>query len=317
MTGAGGFLGSSLCLSLERHGFDFVRAVRSASVGANAVAVGDIGPDTDWASALQACHVVVHLAARVHVMHDVVADPLAAFRQVNTAGSIHLARQAAQAGVRRFVYVSSIKVNGEATSGRLFTEADPANPQDPYAISKYEAELGLWQVADDTGMELVILRPPLVYGPGVKANFYRMLKMVDKGIPLPFSSINNRRSMIYLGNLVDALIVCSTHPAAAGKTYLVSDGEDVSTPELLRRIAQAMGKQDSTWPVPQWMLHGMGRLVGKTAEIGRLTESLQVDSSAIREQLGWVPPYSMAQGLSATVAWYREQVRGQAERDAL
>lgn len=306
VTGSSGFVGTSLCQYLRMAGHEVVPICRTRN--ATSIGVGDIGAATSWKHVLDySPGVVIHLAARVHIMNDAATDPLSAFREVNVRATLNLAEQAANAGVRRFVFLSSVKVNGE--SG-LFSEKDLPMPEGPYAASKLEAEKGLLQISEEAGMEVVVLRSPLVYGPGVKANFYRMLKAVEKGVPLPFSLINNKRSMIYLGNLVDALLACSIHPAATGQTYLVSDGEDVSTPELLRRIAYAMGKHDLTWPVPQWALNGIGRLVGKTAEIERLTESLQVDSSAIREELGWVPPYSMAQGLQATVAWYREQVRG-------
>lgn len=306
VTGSSGFVGTSLCQYLRMAGHEVVPICRTRN--ATSIGVGDIGAATNWKHVLDySPGVVIHLAARVHIMNDAATDPLSAFREVNARATLNLAEQAANAGVRRFVFLSSVKVNGE--SG-LFSEKDLPMPEGPYAASKLEAEKGLLQISEEAGMEVVVLRSPLVYGPGVKANFYRMLKAVEKGVPLPFSLINNKRSMIYLGNLVDALLACSIHPAATGQTYLVSDGEDVSTPELLRRIAHAMGKHDLTWPVPQWALNGIGRLVGKTAEIERLTESLQVDSSAIREELGWVPPYSMAQGLQATVAWYREQVRG-------
>lgn len=235
---------------------------------------------------------------------------LAQYRQTNRDATESLARAARAQGVRRMVFLSSIKVNGEATTVMPFSPSSIPDPQDSYGISKWEAEQALWQVSNETGLEVVIVRPPLVYGAGVKANFLRLLSWVDRGWPLPLGRVKNKRSMVYLGNLADALMLVATHPAAAGKTWLVSDGDDVSTPELMRRIAVALGKPDRTWSLPTQVLRGMGKLIGKSAEVERLTGSLQVDSTALREQLGWVPPYSMTQGLQATVAWYREQVRG-------
>jgi nucleoside-diphosphate-sugar epimerase len=250
--------------------------------------------------------VVIHLAARVHVMQENAADPLAEFRSVNTTGTEHLARCAAASGVKRMVYASSIKVNGEQTSGgRKFSAADTPAPQDPYGVSKWEAEQALRRVSRETGLEIVIIRPPLVYGPGVKGNFAQMLKAVARGIPLPFASLQNQRSLIYLGNLVDALIACATHPAAPGKTFLVCDGEDVSTPDLLRQLAAAMGVPSRLLPCSPALLRFAGRLTGKSQQVERLLGSLQVDGDKIRRDLNWVPPYSLQQGLQATAEWYR------------
>ena len=244
---------------------------------------------------------VVHLAARVHVMRDEASDPLAKFREVNTEGTLNLARQAAQAGVKRFVFVSSIKVNGEGRDA-AYRETDSPAPEDTYAISKWEAEQGLQQISQETGLEVVILRPPLVYGPGVKANFRRLLDTVARGWPLPLGAIRNRRSLLYLGNFVDAIRVCVEHPAAAGKTFLVDDGQPVSTPDLIRAVAHAMGRPARLLAVPVDALEFAGALLGKQAAVARLTGSLWVDSSLIRTRLGWTPPYSMAAGLAATVA---------------
>ena len=259
---------------------------------------------TDWSELLRHTDVVIHLAARVHVMHDDVEDPLAAFRAVNLHGTVNLARQAAAAGVKRFVYVSSIKVNGECTDVKPFTESDDPNPQDPYGVSKWEAEQALGKIGHETGMEMVIVRPPLVYGPGVKANFYSLLKLVSKALPLPLGSIHNRRSMIYVGNLVDALILCATHPAAAGRTYLVSDGEDVSTPQLVKEIAIAMKRPDRVFPFPLSIMRLAARMTGRSPAVDRLTQSLEIDNSKIRKELGWQPPYSMQQGLQKTADWF-------------
>ena len=239
-------------------------------------------------------------------MHDTSADPLEEFRKVNLHSTTNLARQAAQAGVKRLVYVSSIKVNGEETrEGQKFSETDPPAPQDPYAISKWEAEQALHRVAGETGLEVVIVRPPLVYGPGVKGNFAQMLNVVAKGIPLPFASVRNLRSLIYVGNLADALIACAIHPAAAGQTYLVCDGEDVSTPDLLRQLATGMGVLARLLPCPPALLRLAGKLTGKSHQMGRLLDSLQVDGGKIRRDLGWRPPYTLREGLQNTVASVR------------
>jgi nucleoside-diphosphate-sugar epimerase len=264
ITGANGFVGRALCAELLRRGYSVRAAVRAAGKfagDAEPVAVGDIDGATDWSEALCGVEVVVHLAARVHVMRETGADSLAEFRRVNVEGTANLARQAAGAGVKRLVYVSSVKVNGESTApiptlalplkGRVqnvFTETDAPSPQDPYGISKWEAEQILSRVSQETGLEVVIVRPPLVYGAGVKGNFAQMLKVLTKGIPLPLASIHNQRSLVYVGNLVDSLIACATHPAAAGQAYLVSDGEDISTPDLLRQLGAAMGHPARLFP---------------------------------------------------------------------
>lgn len=305
VTGANGFVGSFLCDLLMRAGHFVVAAQRDVPdvVGADRhmVRIGNIGGDIDWVSALNGVDAVIHLAARVHVMQDAAENPLAIYRQVNVHGTEKLAHAAATSGVKRFVFLSSIKVNGEATEDSPFSEKDIENPRDPYAISKWEAEQALWKIAAETGMEGVILRPPLIYGPGVKANFLRLLSWVDQGIPLPLASINNRRSMIYIGNLANALFACIEHPAAAGKTYLVSDSEVVSTPGLIRAIAEAKGKSARLWPCPPSVLRAVFGIAGKSVEIHRLLDSLEIDHSKIRLELGWQPPYTLQQGLLRTV----------------
>jgi len=315
VTGASGFVGTALCRSLLARGMEVtgvVRAGQTTPFPDNAryrqFAAGDIGPATDWAETLENVQAVFHLAARVHVMHDTAADPLAEFRQINTAATGHFARTAAASGVKRFVYVSTIKVNGEEThGGDKFAPSDAPAPQDPYAISKWEAEQELHRIAAETGLEVVVVRPPLVYGPGVKGNFARMLSVVARGYPLPLAATANLRSLIYVENLVDALIACATHPAASGQTYLVSDGEDVSTPDLLRRLAAAMGVPARLFPFPLMLLKLAGALAGKSAQLERLLGSLQVDSDKIRRELNWVPPYTLQQGLQATADWYRNR----------
>lgn len=281
-----------------------VRSIEQAAslpAGVEVVQIESIGPDTDWSDALAGVDTVVHLAARVHVMNDRVADPLSAFRQVNVAGTERLARMAADAGVKRLVFLSTVKVNGEKTEKHLFTEEHTPQPQDPYAISKFEAEQALHNISDATGLEIVILRSPLVYGPGVKANFLRLLNMVNKNIPLPLSMVNNKRSMIYIGNLIDAIIKCIENPNAANQTFLVSDGQDVSTPELIRMIAKAMGKKARLFPCPVSFLKMIGKVAGKSDEIERLTGSLQIDSAKIKSTLNWTPPYTIEEGSMETV----------------
>jgi len=304
ITGANGFVGKALCADAIKRGFDVRGATRSVGelpVGVESCAVGEIDGNTDWTDALSGVEVVIHLAARVHVMKDHATDPLAEFLKVNLYGTENIAQQAARAGVKRLVYVSSIKVNGEETfDKKKFTEADAALPQDAYGISKWEAEQALHHVAQATGLELVILRPPLVYGAGVKGNFAQMLKVIAKGVPLPLASINNLRSLIYVENLVDALIVCATHPAATGQTYLLSDGEDVATPDLLKQLGLAMGHCARVIPCPSVLLKLAGRLIGKSDQIERLIGSLQINSSKIRHELNWQPPYSLQQGLKKT-----------------
>jgi nucleoside-diphosphate-sugar epimerase len=313
ITGATGFVGRGLCSRLLAEGRDARCAVRQPSSTANSVVVGDIGPDTDWGQALNGVDTVVHLAARVHIMEDTASDPLAEFRRVNVDGTLNFARQAASAGVKRFVFISTVKVNGEETlphpnplplgegMAHCFTEQDTPHPQDPYGISKHEAEEGLRSVAEETGLEVVIIRPPLVYGPGVKGNFASMVRWVNKGIPLPLGSIHNQRSLVALDNLVDFIITCIDHPAAANQTFLVADGEDLSTTELLRRVGQAMNKPARLIPVPMSVLKVGARLFGKEAMAQRLCGNLQVDISKARKVLGWTPPVSVEEGLRRAV----------------
>lgn len=309
ITGANGFVGKPLCAELLRQGQSVRAAVRQSNLlrdDIEAVRVGNIDGNTDWLNSLCGVDVVIHLAARVHVMSDTVADPLAEFRRVNTAGTEHLARCAAASGVKRLIYVSSIKVNGEETHNeKQFSETDVPAPQDAYGISKWEAEQALRRVADETGLEVVIVRPPLIYGPGVKGNFVQMLGVVAKHIPLPFASVYNHRDLLYVGNLVDALITCATHSAAAGQTYLICDGEAVSTPGLLRQLATGMGITPRLFPCPPALLKLAGKLVGKSQQLERLLGSLRVDGDKMRTDLNWVPPYSLRQGLQATAEWYR------------
>ncbi len=306
VTGASGFVGRALCVEMVRRGLAVRAAVRGKTndlpVGSEYAYVDSLSSSCDWTSALCDVTTVIHLAARVHVMRETASDPLAEFRSVNVAGTERLARQAAQSGVRRLVFVSSVKVNGERTeSGECFSETDPPCPEDAYGISKWEAEQALHRVARETGLEVVVVRPPLVYGPGVKGNFATMLKVLRQGIPLPLASVRNRRSLIFVDNLVDALICCAAHPAAAMQTYLVSDGEDLSTPELLRRLGHAAGMPVRLFPCPAGLLRFAGKLAGKAGAVDRLLGSLQVDSGKIRRELGWSPPCPVELGLKATI----------------
>ncbi|MCG8510362.1 MAG: NAD-dependent epimerase/dehydratase family protein [Rhodospirillales bacterium] len=296
-------------VSALRRGGHTVRAVvRNPSYGSvdggEIVEVGDVGPATDWKTALGGIEGVVHLAARVHVMRAV-ADSLGEFRRVNVEGTHRLAIAAAAAGVGRMVFVSSIKVNGDETGAGPFTERDSPAPRGPYGVSKWEAEQVLKQVGEKTGMETVIIRPPLVYGPGVKGNFLSLLRFCDKAIPLPLAAVRNTRSLIYLGNLIDALGCVLSHPAAAGRTFLVRDGEDLSTPDLIRRTSAALRRSARLFAVPTPLLRFAAALAGHSTEADRLLGSLVVDDGSIRDVLGWRPPFSVAEGLGETAAWFR------------
>ena len=297
ITGSNGFVGSNLVKYLEPSGCEVVRIYRQVPDALkkekNYFSVGDINEHTQWKNALKGVDCVVHLAARVHVMKENVADPLAAFRSVNTDGTLNLARQAVEAGVKRFVYLSSIKVNGEQTGSIPFSETDHAAPQEPYAQSKYEAEQHLLDLSKQTGLEIVIIRPPLVYGPGVKGNFSTMMSWIAKGIPLPFGAINNKRSLLALDNLVSFIDCCIMHPVAANEIFLISDGEDVSTTELLQKVAKAMGLKITLVPVPVSWMRFTAKLLGKQAVADRLFASLQVDSTKAQKLLGWQPVISM------------------------
>lgn len=296
VTGANGFIGQAVCASLPSHGYRVVGVVRggppaAADSSLQYLKINEIDERTDWGAALAGIDSVVHLAARVHLMQETAADPLAEFRRVNVALALNLARQAAAAGVRRFVFISSIKVNGETTPiGQPFTAEDVPRPLDAYGVSKMEAELALQELSRQTGMQLVIIRPVLVYGPGVKANFHEMMRWLLKGVPLPLGSLHNRRSLVALDNLVDLIARCLSHPAAANQIFLVSDGEDMTVTGLLQRTAAAFDKPARLLPIPMFGLRMAGRLSGREPVIQRLCDTLQVDISKTRRMLEWAPP---------------------------
>lgn len=306
VTGGSGFVGRALIGQLLASADCRVvaptrRAETAVDPSVRAVQWSGLGSEQDLSEALQGVDCVIHTAARVHVMNEVTADPLAAFRQVNVRGTLELARQAAAAGVRRFIFVSSIKVNGEGTApGRVYTADDLPAPVDPYGISKHEAEQALQSLALDTGMEVVIIRPVLVYGPGVKANFLSMMRWLDRGVPLPFGAVDNRRSLVALDNLVDLVLTCIEHPAAANQIFLASDGDDVSTTRLLRLLAAAMGRTARLLPVPVALMDGAARMLGRSALAQRVFGSLQVDISKNQRLLNWVPPVTLDRALQLT-----------------
>ena len=306
VTGGQGFVGKILMSALLCRGHKPTEAVRRTEEKPDGrlttVVVGNIDGATKWPKTIQSAEAVIHLAARVHIMRDSADDPLAEFRRVNTEGTLNLARQAAEAGVRRFIFLSTIGVNGNSTLyGKVFAPTDKPSPHDPYSLSKYEAEIGLRSIAQSTGMEVVIIRPPLVYGAKAPGNFGKLTRLVAKSFPLPLGSIINLRSFVGLDNLVDFIVTCLEHPAAANETLMVSDGEDLSTPDLIRRMARAMNRPARLLPVPVWALKAGALLLGKGDAVQRLCGNLQVDISKSRTLLGWKPPVSVDEGLRRAV----------------
>ena len=305
VTGASGFVGQALCGALSRNHQvrAAMRCATSPAIRCPQIAVGPIDHATDWQLALENQEVLIHLAARVHVMKESSKDPLADFRTVNVAGSLNIARQAAAAGVRRMVFISSIKVNGEySLPGYSFTEADLPTPGEAYGVSKLEAEQGLQAIADRTGLEVVIIRSPLVYGPGVKANFSALMHAVKRGWPLPLGAVDNRRSLVALDNLTHFIEVCATHTRAAGEIFYVSDGDDLSTPELIRRMAAAAHASAHLFNLPVWLLEAGAALIGRKESVRRLCGNLQVDISKAQNLLGWQPPVLVNEALRQTFA---------------
>jgi nucleoside-diphosphate-sugar epimerase len=308
VTGANGFIGRAVCRKIVDKGWHITGSVRATPPSGcfdpdvRVVNLGSIGPHTAWDSALDGIHSVVHLATCLRAEAEASDNPQSAYRSVNVGGTEGLARAAANANIRRFIYLSTVKVYGQGRD-TAYIESDNPAPADPYGISKYEAETKLLKIAAETGLEVVILRAPLVYGPGVKDNFLRLLKLVKSGIPLPFSLIKNRRSLIFLDNLIDAILTCISHPAVPGQTYLVSDTEDVSTPQLIQRIAGAMGRSPRLFSLPPHLIRRAADLAGRAHRINPLLESLFVDTLKIRNELQWHPPYTQQEGLDLTAWW--------------
>ena len=313
VTGATGFVGRTLCPVLAGRGHDVRAAVRGDSRVdvADRVIVGDIGPGTSWDAALKGVDSVVHLAARAHVLNDS-AEKTQLYFETNHYGTQSLAEAAARAGVRRFLFLSSIKVNGEDSSQGAYRAVDEPQPRDAYGESKWLAEQAVRRVAEQSGMQAVVVRPPLVYGPGVKANFVRLMRWVETRRPLPLASIENRRSLVSVWTLCDLLATLLEHPEAPG-TWMVSDGEDISTPDLIRRIGRAMGRPARLVALPVGLLRALGAVSGKKAEVARLCGSLVVDIAATRAKLDWSPPLSVDEAVRRTVAWYLSEGRS---RDA-
>ncbi|MEM7610307.1 MAG: NAD-dependent epimerase/dehydratase family protein [Pseudomonadota bacterium] len=312
VTGASGFVGQQLCETLLREGYLVRAASRSVCPlprhdRLEQVTVGDISQETEWRDIVSACDSIIHLAARVHVMTETAASSLDVFRAVNTKATESLVTASLAAGVRRFVYVSTIKVLGEPVAGGIFGNDSVPNPQDPYAISKFEAESDLVRRCADAAMEYSIVRPPLVYGPGVGGNFLRLLKLVDSGVPLPLGSVNNQRSLIGKRNLASFLATCLSHPAAAGRCFVVSDNEDMSTSELLRCMSQSMSRPSRVFRFPESLLRLAGGMVGRSAEVSRLIGSLQIDCSETLATIEWQPPIALRSEIDATVRWFQEE----------
>lgn len=307
LTGVSGFIGRHLMPVLVEDNNDIIAIVRDDNIQETSrvkvVKLPSINKDTNWEPILQCVDAIIHLAARAHVLEEFVADPLEEFRKINTHGTLHLAKCAANSGVKRFIFLSSIGVNGNKSIAP-FTEKSVPNPVENYAISKFEAEEGLKKIASETGMEIVIVRPPLVYGPNCPGNFLALLKLISFGLPLPFGAIKNKRSFIDVNNLADFLLRCVERPEAANKTFLIADDEDISTPDLIRHLAKAMNRHSMLLYVPYGLLHIMAKLFGKASVLEKLCGSLQVDSSYARRTLNWVQPTSLFQGLNDVAVWY-------------
>ncbi|BAI72858.1 UDP-glucose 4-epimerase [Azospirillum sp. B510] len=314
LTGATGFVGRHTVPLLAAGGHQVRAALRQPLGGAGSgpwdgpwdtAIVGDIGPGTDWTAALAGIDAVIHMAARVHVMRDTAADPLAEFCRVNSAGTVRLAEQAAAAGVKRFVFLSSIKAMVDESRPTPLDAAETPGPHSPYGISKLEAERALAAISARSGMEVAVIRPPLVYGPGAAGNMRALVRLVATGLPLPLGGIHNRRSLIYVGNLADAVVTVLEHPAAAGQTFLVQDGEPLSTADLVRAIAIALDRPARLIPVPRGLMALAARLTGTRAVFDRLAGTLMVDDRPIRDRLGWRPPHDLASGLRVTAEWFK------------
>jgi nucleoside-diphosphate-sugar epimerase len=308
VTGANGFIGQNIYKDLIKLNYFITGSVRNLDAalingGIKYIPVGNIDAETKWYNILEGVNCIIHCAGKTHLINT--KDELDIYRSVNREGTKNLAEQAVKAGVKRLIFLSSLKVNGEPTFGSfIIKHNDISQPEDAYGVSKWEAEQALLEISKQTGLEVVIIRPPLVYGEGVKGNFLRLLDLVYKQISLPFAKINNLRSFVALDNLIDLIICCIEHPKAAGKTFLVSDGEDLSTPDLIRKLSKLMNKSPRLFSVPKSIIQFMGRLVGKSSEVKRLVGSLRIDNSYTREILGWSPALSLDESLEKTVRWY-------------
>ena len=305
LTGATGFVGSQLLQQLANDStFKLRAAVRNKTVnlpvGVPACRIGEIDAHTDWCEALFDCKTVVHTAARAHIMNDSNQESLSEFRRINVEGTLNLAHQAIDARVERFIFISSIKVNGEGETNRIYRFDDPAAPEDDYGLSKWEAEQGLKTLCSKSSMELVIIRPPLIYGPGVKGNLALLCKVIDKGLPLPLGSIKNQRDMLSLNNLIDLIKTCIQHPAAAGQVFLCCDHEPVSTPQLIKMMASGRGKNVRLWPIPVSVLSLVASSVGRQAVLKRLSSDFRVDIKHTMDTLDWIPPFSVAESMRWT-----------------
>lgn len=313
VTGANGFVGRALCGHLSELGFGTVAASRRpptegmSSSGLSWRAIGNLGTDSVDPGLFAGIDAVVHLASRVYVMQQTARSAIDDYRRVNVEGTLQLARAARVAGVRRSVFMSSVKVNGERTGAEPFDEHSCPAPLDPYGISKWEAEQGLREIESTTGLELAILRPPLVYGPGVGANFLRLIKLVDRRIPMPLASVSTSRSLVYVGNLMSAVAALLLAEKTLSAALFVSDGEAMSTPQLIRAIAAAPGKTANLWPFPLPLLATLADIFGRRAELNRLTENLVVNDGPLRNLLSWSPPYGVEEGLRETIGWYSRQ----------
>ncbi|MDB1122407.1 UDP-glucose 4-epimerase family protein [Vibrio algarum] len=320
ITGSTGFVGSRLVQIALKQGWKCVEVKRLSSQNdktssrksaenSESFQITDISSNTQWEGAFNGVDCVVHCAARVHQMNESEAEAKSAYHEVNTLGTLHLAKQAAQSGVKRFVFLSSIKVNGEATiPGESFKPDLTNKPTDPYGLSKYDAEVGLQKIAQETGLEVVIIRPPLVYGPNVQANFLSMMNIVAKGLPLPLGAIDNKRSMVYLDNLVDLILLSCVHPKVAGRTLLVSDDHDVSISYMLKSIAKAMKKRRYfLLPIPPAWLKLAAKIVGKSEVAQRLCGNLQLDIQETKSRLEWEPPFNVDEGIQRTVDHYMQK----------
>lgn len=304
----GEFLTNKICSS-GRHQVVTLSRKYNPSIKESAAQkiIEDISNLADAMEMLGDIDVVIHTMARVHIMQNNDSDPLAEFRRVNVDGTLELAKRAASKKVKRFIFISSLKVNGEITNEKPFTEQDKALPEDPYGVSKMEAENGLRAIAEETGMEVVIIRPPLIYGPGVKANFLKLIELAARPMPLPFGAVNNKRSMVYVGNLVDFIIKSIDHPRASNQTFLISDGDDLSLSSLLKLLRNAFGKRPRLISVPVFLFRFVGILSGKRDIINRLVGNLHVDSTKAREMLDWVPPFTVTEGINETIDAYKKE----------